>query len=630
MNTITIPIQQDQTLAEALKLAGYPNIPTNVILNKVLTGIGATYMEIKAERNSIIIEPNVPVIVCKTKDHKDTIGVFKGGASDNKIEEYMCNPSIKYKKLITTPESFSRIKKAADKLNINIFTDYFCLFDECEKIAQEIDFRENIIFPIDDFFMFDQKAFVSATPKIINHDEVKKDFSILKIDPKFEYKIPIKIITTDKINNTFLNYFDTLKDSKCICVFYNTVTGINKLIQLLALQPDEYTVFCSIKSVEKLAVSGVSAIDDFDSGLMRKYNFFTCRYFSAVDMITVHCPDIVMISNINEAKHSMIDPESEAIQIQGRFRNKYGNNNRFNSICHISNFLGFDFQTEDEVLEQFEEWKKTFLHLQTRYNETTKRNVKRAIESDFKKSSIYTYLLSKSLNDKHRVNYFSVVNKYMIERLKFCYSSVQNLLETYSNTDFFIPELVDEIDHSFNFNPTNDIINNLKNPNLSDKERIKNIITQLNNGTEPQTILDLLRDYNSTSIFKFTQDIIKAYKTFGVEYFQTKTINTIRKNLLEYEKLTLSKNRLESKEFYQAIVSKFSDKMHIPMPKSECKAMLNDVYKSFNILNDKGKPFSCTNETIKNYYDLTFDNRAGINTVRLNAVLPHIQKKISE
>ena len=70
--------------------------------------------------------------------------------------------------------------------------------------------------------------------------------------------------------------------------------------------------------------------------------------------------------------------------------------------------------------------------------------------------------------------------------------------------------------------------------------------------------------------------------------------------------------------------------MHIPLPKAECKAMLNDVYKSFNILNDQGKPFSCTNETIKNYYDVTFDNRAGINTVRLNAVLPDIQKKISE
>ena len=71
MNTITIPIQQGQNLADALKSAGYINIPSNVILNKTLTGIGATYMEIIAKRNSIIIEPNVPVISGKVEQHPE-------------------------------------------------------------------------------------------------------------------------------------------------------------------------------------------------------------------------------------------------------------------------------------------------------------------------------------------------------------------------------------------------------------------------------------------------------------------------------------------------------------------------------------------------------------------------------
>ena len=34
-------------------------IPTNTILNKTLTGLGATHSEIHSKRNSIIIEPNV-------------------------------------------------------------------------------------------------------------------------------------------------------------------------------------------------------------------------------------------------------------------------------------------------------------------------------------------------------------------------------------------------------------------------------------------------------------------------------------------------------------------------------------------------------------------------------------------
>jgi hypothetical protein len=39
-----------------------PIIPSNIILNKTITGIGATYTEIKSQRNSVIVEPNRPVI----------------------------------------------------------------------------------------------------------------------------------------------------------------------------------------------------------------------------------------------------------------------------------------------------------------------------------------------------------------------------------------------------------------------------------------------------------------------------------------------------------------------------------------------------------------------------------------
>lgn len=629
LQTTLIPIQQGQNLAEALQAAGHPIIPTNVILDKTLTGIGATYMEIKAHRHSIIIEPNVPVIVGKTQEHLHTLGIYNGGATDKKIEDYLRNPSIKYKKLITTPESYLRIKNAADKLNINIFTDYFCLFDECEKIAQDVVFRENIIFPISDFFKFENKAFVSATPKIINHSEVKNSFSIFKIDPQFDYKIPIKIYATDKIHLTLQNYFNTLKDSKCICVFFNSITGINKLIQLLELKPADYMVFCSAASVDKLSISYVTAKDNFDSALMRKYNFFTCRYFSAVDMFPAHTPDVVLITDLNVAKHSMIDPESEAIQIQGRFRKTPQKEKCYNSLCHISNFIRYDFQTDEEVVEEFEEWKTTFLHLQQRYNQATSNNIKRAIEREFQSSRLYAYLLNKSLNETPRVNYFSVVNKYMTERIKKCYTSESALFEAYKNTDFYEPELIDEIDHSFTFNPETDIVIKLKSKELSDKNRIQLILCELNRNTNPQTLLDSLRDPQSAELFRFTQDVILAYNTFGNQYFTTQIIKTIRKDLALNELLKLSADRSTSTEFYQTIISQFADRMNIPLQKNECKELINQVYINFNILNDRGKPEKATQKTIELFFDVTLDNRTGINTVTLNNVLPSVLAKIA-
>lgn len=59
METTTLELHNNEWLSDALRRGGHgENIPTNVILDKTLTGVGATYCEIHAKRNSIIIEPN--------------------------------------------------------------------------------------------------------------------------------------------------------------------------------------------------------------------------------------------------------------------------------------------------------------------------------------------------------------------------------------------------------------------------------------------------------------------------------------------------------------------------------------------------------------------------------------------
>ena len=99
-----------------------PEIPTNTILYKKLTGLGATYGELKAHRNSIIIEPNKPVISGKCKDPKhgkdNLFGVFDGVYADD-IVAYM-ERSIrqnKYFKILTTPESFHKVQEAFEEMD---------------------------------------------------------------------------------------------------------------------------------------------------------------------------------------------------------------------------------------------------------------------------------------------------------------------------------------------------------------------------------------------------------------------------------------------------------------------------------------------------------------------------------
>ena len=155
MKTVPIKIDKEQFLTKVLEREGYPYnaIPTNCILDKTIPGLGATYSEIIAKRHSFIIEPNIPVILGKTQGKKELLAVWEK-VTDKKIEAYLNNTKIRFKKIMCTPESYMRVSRIALGLGISIYQDYFCLFDECEKITQDIDFRENIALPSQDFFLF--------------------------------------------------------------------------------------------------------------------------------------------------------------------------------------------------------------------------------------------------------------------------------------------------------------------------------------------------------------------------------------------------------------------------------------------------------------------------------------------
>ena len=97
-------------------------VPANCILDKTLPGLGATYSEIIAQRHSIIIEPNVPVIVGKSKSHKGLLAVYEG-CKEKEIENYLLNPKINFKKILCTPEGYMKLKRVADDNDVNLYTD---------------------------------------------------------------------------------------------------------------------------------------------------------------------------------------------------------------------------------------------------------------------------------------------------------------------------------------------------------------------------------------------------------------------------------------------------------------------------------------------------------------------------
>lgn len=446
-----VQINEDEYLTDVFKREKYElnAIPSNSILDKTLPGLGATYSEIEAKRNSIIIEPNVPVIKGKTERNNKLLAVYEGVA-DNKIKNYLLNEDVEYKKVLCTPESYQKVRKIADENNVNLFENYFCLFDECEKVIQDIDYREQISSPMEDFFSYNRKAFVSATPLQVRHPKfVEQNFYLLQIQPSFDYRKNITLITTNDFSASVSDYFEKFKDSPCLCVFFNSINGIYKLTkQLEKNEIEDYKVFCSPKSVFKVKGNQDDQMKNIYPDLdlpLAKYNFFTSRFFSAVDILSPAKPDILILTNLDEAEHTKIDPFTNTIQIYGRFRNAYQDGKKFNSLTHISTYgIQDSFLDESEIEEYIDKAEIEYEHYLLRLDFTDNLIVREGIEqkksgryraeSEAKSNAVYNKFLGKD----GKLNYFKIDNFYDEERVMSYYVTFNGLYEAYERTSHFI------------------------------------------------------------------------------------------------------------------------------------------------------------------------------------------------
>ncbi len=613
MKKITLSIKKNEWLDKALKrkneqlrdrniqIEKCKNIPSNVILDKTLPGIGATHTEIKAKRNSIIIEPNVPVIIEKAKKHKNLnlLSVYDE-CTEAQIESYLLNNSIRVKKLITTPEGFGKIRRVVNKLYEanrfkNLYSEFFCLFDECEKITQDVDFRNRISNPVYDFFKFEGKAFVSATPLKIRHSEIKKqNFRLLKVEPDFDYSQEINVIVTNNFNAEFEERIKKFENSKCVCIFFSSTKGINRIINNTI--KSDYKVFCSAKSARQLKNRGIKNVSsDFDVIEFAKYNFFTSRFYSALDINLKVRPDIIILTDIYEAEHTVIDPFTEAIQIQGRFR-KTINGKRYNSITHITNIKkDLLARNEDDIMIELGEYKKRHEILINDLMEEGNVHKKRAIQKMIE-SSPY----NKLLDDRNEINEFAIDNWLAEERVRRYYTSKEDLLKAYWETKFFVPNMITSI-HGLAESKCYAV-----KKKKSGKAIIKEIISiliQLNDNGATESVRELLRDdgkFAEQSI-KYMIDIdiiVDAYLALGSPVFEQVNYN-FRKIKKKLETFKQEKKR-KSKEVVLDIINEFPIGSRID--KNVVKSRIQNIYENYGI------DYKVTHNTISEYFKVTPQN----------------------
>lgn len=594
MKIVKTLLKKGEWLLDALKRVGCEMIPTNTILNKTLTGLGATHSEIHSKRNSIIIEPNVPVILGKLNDKENLEAVYER-CTPHTINKYL-KMDIPYKKIMTTPESFKKIRKAAMELNINIYKEYFCLFDECEKLTQDIDYRRKISQPIYDFFQFEQKALVSATPLEMSHPEFERQgFQLIKIEPDYDYKKDLELIVTNSYYKRLRIVLDNLKDSKHICIFFNVTDGIGDLIDNLKVT--DYKVFCSQKSVEKLKKRGIiNAYEQIDYPLA-KYNFFTCRFYSALDILNgKHKPDILILTDLRTAQWTMIDPFTEAIQIQGRFRKKGKDDITYNSLTHITTIdPNIRVRSKGEIRNRIDQFIANYNLLKEQRDGTEDEFKQKAILEDME-SLKYQDLI----DERGDINPFSIDNLYNEERVRAYYQSADALYQAYLATGFFnvtynnVTECVgdDDIER----------LNNTK-VAIKQREQLVNLIVRMEEWfsmgkitfEEKQELLNLIRKQPEGD------DILSAYYKIGKDAIVSAEYKKqlIEKKVKEYDKAQAQKLRFSPKVLNE-IKAEFP--LGIYLPKEDIKQRLQLIY------HENGVDYKATQVTIEDYYDCTPSN----------------------
>ena len=589
MNTQIIQINKNengkiQYLTEVL-----PMIPTNTVLYKTLTGLGATYGELKADRNSIIIEPNVPVIVGKCNDpkHKEDnlFGVYEGVYTEDVIK-YLEKSADKRTKILTTPESFQKVKDAFELMDMDIYGTCFLLFDECHKIVKDADYRSDITLPFDDFFLFNEKALVSATPISFSDPRFEmQKFQIIRIEPAFEYKLPVSLIHTNNVLEQLKRTLDKL-DATDICFFVNSTDMIYSFIKQLDIE-NESTVFCAKKSVEKLKNKKFKhAFEQWSKSRMKKYNFFTSRFYNALDIELKIKPTVIMISDVYFSEYSMIDPHTDAIQAIGRFRNGV------NRVCHIFNTNpNLPVRTEEEIGIYLQVSKEVYDKIKTFYDCATSEEARNAYREALK-----VLPFNQMLNKDGKENFFAIDNYVDEALLKSSYNAQEKLIASYRSNRLFD---LDVESAYFPFGDFERLKKESKYASLKDKRKEVVLQLELLKGDDET---EMIRNYKE-DLRKADSFIYGAYEEIGKEMIESLDYSV--KRIKEAMILKQNREKTEGTEFIQLIKNSF--KVGQKYTKKYIKEELTRIYALTGVTPQK----TITGQSIKEFFHVKEINTGG-------------------
>lgn len=350
-------------------------LPCGIVF-KDETGMGATTLELKAKRNSIIVEPIKITASSKAHKYKKKKAIYVGSPTnyhpdkieDEDIYKYLLNPKIKFKKIVVVADSLGRIidailvldrLKALDETeekikaiaelngikketilqniddsknkknlrkyyNYSLLNNYFLLIDEIDSFQLDSSYRRSMEDCLDYYKLFrkDKRCMLSATDIMFTDPELQ-DEEITYIRYNIPSKREINIITSggkQLLGKAYDRIVESLKryPKDKILVAYNTVNGCYNLSEKIrndeVVKEEEIAILCSIQSKDRVN----NYFKELDSDILpAKLNFITSAYFTGFDLHE----RFHLISISGNRSNAQALSERRLKQIAGRCRN---------------------------------------------------------------------------------------------------------------------------------------------------------------------------------------------------------------------------------------------------------------------------------------------------------------------
>ncbi|PXV67345.1 hypothetical protein CLV62_10318 [Dysgonomonas alginatilytica] len=387
------------------------------LINKQLTGIGATYLEMHSSRNSIIVTPTRTLAYNKSLKEPDKylyVGTKLNGktTSDKEIQDYL-DRNIKPKKILVVADSLYKVIRTITNTGIDIYREYFLMVDEIDTLQSDNHFRPQLSNVVDYYFKFrqDNRALVSATIKGFSHPKLIEE-PYITITCQSPLRRKINLLHTNNINQLLSDEIKRITKkypNGKILIAYNSVQNALKTINLLLpeLPRENFGILCSDASTDE--VGNYKSVIENDR-LTHKINFMTCAFFAGID-IEDKC-HLIAVSNVSKG-YSLLSI-NKMTQIYGRCRNGiisdtiiYNSNKK--SFRYINNYkdkLKYKAQKVIDLLESADKLKEGDNDLTDLFSRIEKVIIEKADERFFFDTPIK--LIRKNIDKKREISYFNI------------------------------------------------------------------------------------------------------------------------------------------------------------------------------------------------------------------------------